>query len=386
VLAEALSCGTPCITSNRAPMNDIVRDGVSGLTCDPDSVESISTTLERAITDSGLRAKLAANARAATEPFDIARVEQREAALYRWLCTRERPLISVILPTYKRAHLIERAIGVVLAQDYPNFELIVVNDGSPDATHEVIERLQRERNDPRLVVVHAEHGGLPRALNVGFAQARGELLTWTSDDCAFHPGTLGALQRELALNAGAAMVFANYQVVDEQNNRGKVVTTGPIGDLGRRNVIGCCFLYRREVAAKVGDYNPDVELVEDYDYWLRLSRVGKLVHLDRLLCDYGDFADSLTRTRGAEVAVVAAKVIASQKHDPRWRDSLRDHMTVLAGELKTRGLPWRSFKTAAQLIARFPFSKAGYWAAARAVTPMALLRFTRKLRGSRSQS
>jgi len=386
VLAESLSCGTPCITANSAPMNTLVRDGHNGLTCDARSVDALAATIERAIAEHGLRAKLSANARSATEPFDVARVEQREAALYRWLVAKERPKISVVLPTYKRAHLIEKAIDVVLAQDYPNFELVVVNDGSPDATRETLERLQRERADPRLMIVNAEHGGLPRALNAGFARASGELWTWTSDDCAFHHGVLDALQRELSLDVDAALVFANYQIVDERGNRGKVVITGPVKDLSRRNIVGCCFLYRKEIAVKVGDYNPDVELVEDYDYWLRLSRVGRLVHLDRLMCDYGDFADSLTRTRGDEVGAVAAKVIAAQTHDPRWRDALRDHMTVLAGELKTRGLPWRSLKTAAQLIARFPLSKAGYWAFARALTPMALLRFTRKLRGSRGSA
>ncbi|MBP9890366.1 MAG: glycosyltransferase [Planctomycetes bacterium] len=384
VLAESLSCGTPCITSDSAPMNEIVRNGFSGLTCDPTNVEALANVLERAITQPGLRAKLSANARAATEPYDVALVERREAALYRWLIAKERPKISVVLPTYKRAHLIERAIGVVLEQDYPNLELIVVNDGSPDATAETLVRVQRERADPRLIIVNAEHGGLPRALNAGFARASGPLWTWTSDDNAHLPGALSALARELALDANAAMIFSDYQWVNEKGIRGKQVVTGPVEELVSRNVIGLCFLYRREVAEKVGPYDADVELAEDYDYWVRIARVGKLVHVNRLLYEVGDFSDSLTRTRGDEVGAVAARVIAAQTHDPRWRDALRDHMTVLAGELKTRGLPWRSLKTAVQLIARFPLSRAGYWAFARALTPMALLRFTRRLRGSRS--
>lgn len=386
VLAESLSCGTPCITANSAPMNTLVREGHNGLTCDALSVDAMAATLERAIAEPGLRAKLSANARSATEFFDIARVEQREAALYRWLVARERPKISVVLPTYKRAHLIEKAIDVVLAQGYPNFELIVVNDGSPDATKDRLARVQRERADPRLIIVNAEHGGLPRALNAGFARASGELWTWTSDDNAHLPGALSALARELALDAQAVMVFSDYLWVDEKGNRGKQVVTGPVEELVSRNVIGLCFLYRREVAEEVGPYDPEVELAEDYDYWVRIARVGKLIHLNRTLYEVGDFADSLTRTRGDEVGAVAAKVIAAQTHDPRWRDALREHMTVLAGELKTRGLPWRSLKTAVQLIARFPLSKAGYWAFARALTPMALLRFTRKLRGSRSSA
>ncbi len=95
----------------------------------------------------------------------------------------ERPadqaLVSIVLPTYKRAHVLPSAIRSVLNQTYTNLELIVVDDNSPDDTRDVVAsfgdpRIRYVRNEPNLK--------LPRALNRGFSLARGEYLTWTSDD------------------------------------------------------------------------------------------------------------------------------------------------------------------------------------------------------------
>ena len=306
-----------------------------------------------------------------------ARVKQHEEAPHRGRVSPERPLVSVVLPTFNRAHLIEAAVRNVLAQDFPNLELIVVNDGSSDATAERLGTLERDLADPRLRVIAKENGGLPRALNSGFEQARGEYLTWTSDDNAYRPGAISAMVRELELDPGAALVFADFQIIGADAKPGKVVQTGPVEDLAWRNVVGTCFLYRREAAKKVGAYDPGVELAEDYDYWVRLAQVGKLVRLPRVLYDCAGGPDRLSSRRALEIGPAAARVI--QRHGSR-RD-LHNHMVSLAGQYKWYGWPLESFATAMSLIARFPSSPAGYWAAARAVTPLALLRVTRKLRG-----
>lgn len=288
-----------------------------------------------------------------------------------------RSLVSVVLPTFNRAHLIEAAVRNVLAQDYPNLELIVVNDGSSDATAELLGRLERELADRRLRVIAKENGGLPRALNSGFEQARGEYLTWTSDDNAYRPGAISAMVRELELDPEAALVFADWQLIGADGKPGKVMQTGPVEDLAWRNVVGACFLYRRAAARKVGAYDPSVELAEDYDYWVRLARVGKLVRLSRVLYDCAAGPDTLSWRRAVEAGQAAARVIERQGS----KRALHDFLVSLAGGYKWHGFPLASLTTAMSLIARFPLSRAGYRAAARAMTPLALLRVARKLRG-----
>ncbi|RIK62364.1 MAG: hypothetical protein DCC64_10585 [Planctomycetota bacterium] len=289
------------------------------------------------------------------------------------------PLVSVVLPTYRRARLIERAVCNVLSQDYPNLELIVVNDGSPDHTGEILARLEREHGNGRLRVITKDNGGLPRALNTGFEAARGEYWTWTSDDNAYRPGAISAMVQELERHREAVMVFADYQVINANGSPGEIRTMGPVSELVGRNVIGACFLYRASAARQVGAYDASRELAEDYDYWVRMAKVGPLRHLSRVLYDYGDEPDSLTRQKALEVSHAAARVIAAQGS----RQALRQHMTALAGQLKSAGHGAQSLRTALWLVWRYPLSGAGYWAALRALTPMAFLRWTRRLRGIR---
>ncbi len=289
----------------------------------------------------------------------------------------QRPLVSVVLPTFNRAHLIEAAVRNVLAQDHPNLELIVVNDGSTDATAELLGRLERELADPRLHVITKENGRLPRALNSGFEQARGEYLTWTSDDNAYRPGAISALVQKLELDPEAVLVFADVQIIGADGKPGAVRQTGPVEDLTSRNVVGGCFLYRREAARKVGPYDPSMELAEDYDYWVRLARIGKLVRLPGVLYEVGTGPDTLSSRRILEMLATGRRVV--ERYGSK-RD-LHDHMVSLACQYKWAGSPLKSFTTATSLIARFPLSPAGYWAATRAITPLVLLRIMHKLRG-----
>src|SRR5678815_3231547 len=93
------------------------------------------------------------------------------------MCIRDR--VSIVLPTYKRAHVLPGAIASVLSQTHANLELIVVDDNSPDGTRDVVASFR----DPRIRYVRNEPNlKLPRALNRGFSLSRGEYLSWTSDD------------------------------------------------------------------------------------------------------------------------------------------------------------------------------------------------------------
>lgn len=381
VLAEALSCGTPCITSNRAPMNQIVRDGENGILCDPDSVSDLAHCIHRAVSEEGLRQRLALNARTSTEPFDIPVVERRESSLYRWIVRHEKPLLSIVMPTYNRQALVECAVREVLDQDYPNLELIVVNDGSSDGTAERLSHLQTSLADSRLHLMHVPHGGLPRALNAGFSAARGEFRGWIADDDHYRPGALGALVRELVLDEEAVLVHGNFVVVSSDRTPLRIVRTGSASELVRGNSIGPATLFRASAAQVAGGFDPSVELAEDYDFWVKLSRVGRFCLLDRLCYEFTDHPGSLSNARRAEVCDAALRVIERQRDKPQWRSAVREQLSVLARELKTRGLPWRSLTTAMQLIVRFPLSASGYWAAVRALTPKFLLDFTRRQRG-----
>jgi glycosyltransferase involved in cell wall biosynthesis len=96
-------------------------------------------------------------------------------------------LVSVVIPAYKQAAFVGEAIQSVLDQSYPHFEVIVVNDASPDHTSEVV----RQFADPRVkLIVHEENRGLPAARNTGMKAANGELIALLDSDDFFHPEKL----------------------------------------------------------------------------------------------------------------------------------------------------------------------------------------------------
>jgi glycosyltransferase involved in cell wall biosynthesis len=98
------------------------------------------------------------------------------------------PRVSVILPTYNQAEYLPLALDSIFQQTWRDFELIVVNDGSTDATPKILERYHSQyAGRCPFHVVHQANQKLPRALNEGFRRARGEYLTWTSSDNVLHP-------------------------------------------------------------------------------------------------------------------------------------------------------------------------------------------------------
>ncbi|HYE37885.1 glycosyltransferase family 2 protein [Methylocaldum sp.] len=190
------------------------------------------------------------------------------------------PLVSIVLPTYKRAHLLSQAIRSVLDQTYANLELIIVDDNSPDDTAAVVQsfddaRIRYVKNDPNLK--------LPRALNQGFCLARGEYLTWTSDDNLYAPNAIEKMVDALR-DKGCHFVYADYYLFAEQDTDGRPLDVyhdklpGSV-QLEKGNHIGACFMYTREVYEAVGEYDPELFLVEDYDYFMRIAKRFRMCHI-----------------------------------------------------------------------------------------------------------
>jgi glycosyltransferase involved in cell wall biosynthesis len=233
-------------------------------------------------------------------------------------------LISVVLPTYNRARLLGPAIRSVLAQTYGDLELIVVDDCSPDDTRAVVESF----HDPRIVYLrNTSNLKLPGSLNAGFERSRGVYLTWTSDDNLYAPDAF----REMAQALEAAkcdFVFADYyEFADLDEASGapleprhrRLPDAGAVDDGNR---IGACFMYTRRVYEAIGSYDPELFLVEDYDYFMRISRRFSMHHVARPLYYFRRHDDSLYLSRYCEVK--AADVLV------RYRNGFLDEPQALA--------------------------------------------------------
>lgn len=208
--------------------------------------------------------------------------------------------VSVILPTYNGEKYLAQSIESVLSQTYQNLELIIVDDCSTDGTSEII-RLFAERDSRIRVSRNGENQKLPRSLNIGFRQAAGDYLTWTSDDNFYEDHAIETMVRALERHPDYGMVYCDMTCIYEDG----VQLRRPPLDIERfyvDDVVGACFLYRRQVLETVGEYDPDMILVEDYDYWLRVRQQYEVLYLPQRLYQYRFHGSSLTMTKEREVA------------------------------------------------------------------------------------
>ncbi len=220
------------------------------------------------------------------------------------------PKVSIVLPTYNGSKHLKESIDSCLNQTYQNIELIIVDDCSTDETPDIV----RSYNDPRVRYVRNEtNQRLPRSLNIGFALATGEYLTWTSDDNEFLPEAIEMMLGFLIENKGVDFVYAdNLSKFLDTGETKKRNISGP-QNIGERNCIGACYLYTRRVYETLGGFNPNYELVEDYEYWVRVSKKFRMHYLPRVLYIYGEHSKSLTGTRMMSV-LLFDKIMKYQYH------------------------------------------------------------------------
>ncbi len=216
------------------------------------------------------------------------------------------PLVSVIMPAYNTARYIREAIDSVLDQDYGNKELIVIDDGSTDGTLDIV----RSYGD-RLTLITQQNQGSAVARNAGLAAARGEYIAFLDSDDVWLPGKLGLQVRYLQDHPGIGMIYARWQVWKPGADGGfaPAASLVDVHDGGRSSADAPAivaeqsgWLYnrllftsllhtitvmaRRELVAAVGEFDAELKRGQDYDYWLRTSRVTEIRQLDRVLALY----------------------------------------------------------------------------------------------------
>ena len=201
------------------------------------------------------------------------------------------PLVSIVLPTYNHLSFLPLAIESVLGQDYPNFELVVVDDGSTDGTANYLETIE----SPHILVESGPNTRLPTALNRGFARAGGEYLSWISADNICLPHFCSSLVNALRAFPHAGFASGGFACMNTHGwLLGRSQGAVSLHTLLCSNSGIAAFMYRRDVAMKVGEYDPKLEGAEDWDMWLRMLDVTQPVSVPQLLYLYRIHDNSMT--------------------------------------------------------------------------------------------
>lgn len=256
------------------------------------------------------------------------------------------PRVSMIMPVHNGARWLTEAIDSVLEQDFRDFELILVDDASSDASPAIMA--EAALRDPRVRLLRLDvNAGLPGALNAGFALARGEFHSWTSDDNILRPPMLGRLVATLDAHPAAAIAHADFMLIDEAGQDIAVSRVGPAERLLHGNNIGASFLYRACVTEALGGYDTALFGVEDYDFWLRASRRFAFIALHEDLYRYRKHGASLTSQRAERIQALTARIV-EQAFPADLPDRTRSEILVtlaLKAQFRWRlDLVWRAFR------------------------------------------
>ena len=210
-------------------------------------------------------------------------------------------LISIVLPVYNGEKYLRESIESILQQTYQNWELLILDDCSTDKTARIAaeyanadNRVHYFRNEKNLK--------LPGNLNRGFSLAKGDYLTWTSDDNRYKPHALECMITALQNDPKVQFAFASCRIID---GTGKEIEYIMVNEKSKKsivgsNCVGACFLYTRKVYEEVGNYDPEYTLVEDFDYWQRIFSKFKTVAIKDILYEYRWHDGALTSTMKKE--------------------------------------------------------------------------------------
>ena len=195
------------------------------------------------------------------------------------------PLVSIVTPAYNQAEYLAETIESVLAQDYPNIEYIVLDDGSTDSTPEVLKRY----ND-RVYWERQENMGQARTLNKGWSMARGSLLGYLSSDDRLKPNAISEMVRALTKQPEFVVAYCDFDLIDA---KGRIFRTVKAENFNakRLNVDLVCqpgpgALFLRKVFEQTGGWAGQLRQIPDFEFWLRSSKFGPFVRVPQVLAEY----------------------------------------------------------------------------------------------------
>jgi glycosyltransferase involved in cell wall biosynthesis len=207
------------------------------------------------------------------------------------------PEISVVIPTYESARYVGAAIESVLAQTHGDFEIIVVDDGSKDATAAVVAGYA----DPRVRYVRQENSGVAVARNRGMAEATGRWVAFLDADDTWYPEKL-ARQMAALRESGSRFCYSAYMEVDANlSPRGikrSVRHAAALEDLLLRgNIVGsiCTVVCDRELILATGGFDRRLSQCADWNMWVRLASSTDFTYIDEPLVTYRQHAASMSR-------------------------------------------------------------------------------------------
>lgn len=258
------------------------------------------------------------------------------------------PLVSVVMPVYNRATTVVAAIASLRSQTLPDWELVVVDDGSTDGTGDVLAELAAQ--DARVVVVAGEHAGISVARNVAAARARGRYLAFLDSDNTWTPSFLRTMVTALA-EAGARVGYATSELRAASGSSFRALDAQVDHFAVRNHVDLNVLVLERALFAEVGGFDEGLRRTVDYDLVWRVGRRARLLHVPFVGVVYDDDAQVADRVTVREL--YSWKDVVRNKHLVDWEALERTPRVVgrISALLVTRNDWYTALRAARSVLA-----------------------------------
>lgn len=232
------------------------------------------------------------------------------------------PVVSIIIPTYNRVEMLEKAIDSVFAQSYTDWELIIIDDASTDETEERMKRLDAKEDAVRYMRIPRITGkGISEYLNIGLRNAKGTYIARIDDDDYWcHKDKLKLQVEFLDNNPEYVVVGGGVILVDENGNELfrylKKETDEEIRKfaLYSNPFTHATVLFKKDVALQLGGYK-NIKHVEDMELWLRMGKVGKLYNMKEYFITYMTAGQNKSFTQQRENSRTVVDVVKMHRND-----------------------------------------------------------------------
>ena len=232
------------------------------------------------------------------------------------------PLVSIYITNYNYGQFIEEAIDSVCNQTYQNIELIIIDDGSTDNSHKIIESYSSLEN---IQIIYQTNKGLNVTNNVAIRTSRGKYIMRLDADDFLHPSAVDKMVTELEADSRIGLIFPDYYYVDEaskiigqekRHNFDKDVT------LYDQPAHGACTLIKKENLVSVGGYNESYNCQDGYELWIKFINHFKVTNFSEPLFYYRQHGKNLTKSE-ERILDTRAKINANYvKSEMHFADSI----------------------------------------------------------------
>ena len=239
------------------------------------------------------------------------------------------PTVSVVIPAYGHADYIVATLTAVFRQSFRDFEIVVINDGSPDHTAAVLQPFVASG---RIRYFEQKNAGQAAARNAGLQQARGEFIAYLDDDDIWPEDKLAWQVANLRSHPESVVAYGFAHLKGNGQDFRHPRETGPSGDV-RDAVLGGNFivspgqvLIRATDLRAIGGFDEKIRGADDWDLWVRLAQRGAFEYEERCALRYRYHAHNASRNTRAMFEAqmhVLTKHLGRTPFSPQWRNWLR---------------------------------------------------------------